>query len=148
MAKVTFSYPYEQVLGKLNKKDPRCPVQRQKKFRDSEGRIIGVAKSESFIIKNPRDLTVKPLAGEQLENVTTFKQAVAIAQAERANPERLAYWTERWKNQLKKGELDAPINPSNRQHRIYMRLDIFIQTVIQRELKAGTWQLAHPINQQ
>jgi len=146
MARVTFSYPYEQVIGKLQKKDPRCPVQRQKKFRDSDGNVIGVAKAESFVVKNPRNFAVKPLAGEQLENVTLFKQAVAIAQAERSNPERLAYWTNRWKNQLKKGESDAPINPGTRQHRIYLRLDIFIQTVIQRELKSGTWQLAHPTN--
>lgn len=139
MAKVTFSYPYEQVLGKLHKHDPKCPVQRQKFYRDSKGNVIGAAKAETYLIKRPRDLAAKPLSGEQLENVSTFQRAVAIAKTERANPERLAYWTERWEKQLKKGEPEAPINPATHQHRIYMRLDIFIQTVIQRELKSGTW---------
>jgi len=146
MAKVILEYPFNAILGKINKKVKRGIVQRQKKFRDADGNVVGVAKLEGYTIENPRNYKTNPLQGEQLENVTTFQQAVAIAKAERANPERLAYWTNRWKNQLKKGESDAPINPATHQHRIYVRLDIFIQTVIQRELKLGTWQLTNPTN--
>jgi len=147
MAKVIFEYPFAAILGKVNKKNKRGTVQRQKHFHDPDGNVVGVARVESYTIENPRNYRANPLQGEQLENVTTFKQAVAIAQTERTNPERLVYWTNRWKNQLKKGEPDAPINPATHQHRIYVRLDIFIQTVIQRELKSGTWQLAHPNSQ-
>lgn len=139
MAKETLLYPFADIRGRIDKKNKDGIIHRQKKYRDEQGHIVGEAHMEGYTLRNPRNYKVNPLQGEQLLNVSTFRQAVSIAKAERANPERLAYWTQRWHNQLKKGEPQAPIDPVTHKPRIYVRLDIFIQTVIQRELKAGTW---------
>lgn len=104
-------------------------------FRDEHGRIIGSGCNESYLIVHPRDYEKKPLEGKQLNSASIFGRASSMAKAEQANPERLAYWTERWRNQLQKGESDAPINPRDGKRRIYLRLDKFIQAAIQRELQ-------------
>lgn len=140
MAKVTYIQPIANISGRLNKKERSGSVQRQKHYRDEHGKVIATGVQESFCYRNPRDYTKNPPKGEEAHNISLFAQAVSIAKAERANPERLAYWTERWHNQLEKGEPEAPINPQTGEHRIYRRLDIFIQTAIQRALQSGTWK--------
>lgn len=135
MARIDYFFPVSGVHGRYAKKDTQGTVQRKKLFRDEHGRIIGSGSNESYLIVHPRDYEKKPLEGKQLDSVTIFGRASAMAKAEQANPERLAYWKERWRNQLQKGESDAPINPRDGKRRIYLRLDKFIQAVIQRELQ-------------
>ncbi|MCQ2311433.1 MAG: hypothetical protein MJZ64_06775 [Paludibacteraceae bacterium] len=144
MARIKYNFLIDSVSGKFCRKEHNGTIQRQKHFRDENGNIIGEGVNESFSYLNPRDYRKNPPHGEEARNVSVFGQAVKLAKVERANPERLAYWTNRWHRQLKKGESDAPLNPETGQPRIYRRLDLFIQTVIQRELKAGTWNTTPP----
>lgn len=139
MAQVKYSMPIENISGKLGTREQNSPVMRHKTYRDGTGKIIAEGVNEAYVVKNPRDYRKNPPTGEEARNISLFGQAVALAKAERANPERLAYWTNRWNKQLKKGEPDAPICPATGKPRIYHRLDIFIQSAIQRALKSGTW---------
>lgn len=140
MAQVKYKYPIESLSGRVCRKEHNGTILRRKHYRDADGNIIGEGGDESFCYLNPRDYKKNPPRGEEERNISLFRQAVKLAKIERDNPERLAYWTERWRNQLNQGEAGAPVNPATGQPRSYRRLDIFIQTVIQRELKAGTWQ--------
>lgn len=144
MAKVTYITPVAKIQGRLFKKELNGGVQRRKTFHDEKGKIIGEGYDESYVIKHPRDYTVQPLQGVQLVNTSIFGRAASIAKMERADKDRLLYWTQRWHKQLRRGEPQAPINPATKKRRIYRRLDIFIQSVIQRELKAGTWHSSIP----
>lgn len=137
MARTEFINLVDELHGRAAKQDKNGGVFRRKYYRDEKGRIIGKGTKEVYYIVHPRDYDKNPLQGEQLANVSAFSQAVIAGQKERENPERLAYWKERWHKQLEKGETDAPIDPKTGRHRIYRRLDVFIQSVLQREIKSG-----------
>ena len=135
MAQIEFEFPVSSYAGRVSKKEKGSPVMRQKCYRDANGRVVAKAAKEAYVVTTPRDYKKHPMKGTELANVNLFRQSVLLAKQERDNPERLAYWTERWQAQLERGEFDAPIDSATRQPKIYRRLDIFIQSVIQRQLK-------------
>lgn len=104
MAQVDYINPINSLSGKLNHKEKRGSIQRKKHYRDENGKIIGEGVNEAYIVMYPRDYDKKPLTEGERFNTSTFQQAILLAKQERENPERLAYWTERWKNQLEKGD--------------------------------------------
>lgn len=137
MAEVSYIHPIENVTGRLNKKEKSGSIQRKKHFRNSHGQIIGEGIKEAYIVVNPRDYEEKPLTDGEKFNTSTFQQAILLAKQERENPERLAYWIERWEKQLEKGDPQADICKQTGKRKIYRRLDMFIQTMIQGELRRG-----------
>ncbi|MCQ2341214.1 MAG: hypothetical protein MJZ48_01985 [Paludibacteraceae bacterium] len=141
MAKVSYIHPIESISGKLNHKEKRGTIQRRKHYRDEKGQVIGIGANEAYIVINPRDYDKKPLTEGEKFNTSTFQQAILLAKQERENPERLAYWTERWKKQLEKGDPMADISKQTGKRKIYRRLDMFIQTMIQGELRRGERKL-------
>lgn len=135
MAQIELEFPISSIKGKIGKKATNAPILRQKTYRDADGRILATGAKEAYVVANPRDYKKHPLRGQELQNVNAFRQAITIAQQERANPERLAYWTERWKAQLAHPEPDAPIDPHTHTPKIYHRLDSFIIAVLKRNQK-------------
>lgn len=135
MAKVSYIHPVETLSGRLNKKEKNGTIQRCKRFRNAKGEVYASAKLESYVIKFPRDYHEHPMSDKERFNATTFRQAIIKAKEERENPERLAYWKQRFQDQLTHGDPQAPIRPGTAKRKIYKRLDMFIQSMIQIELR-------------
>ena len=133
MAHIELEFPIASMAGKMSKKATNSPVLRQKTYRDADGRVLATGAKEAYVVANPRDYKKHPLKGQELANVNAFRQAISVARQERANPERLAYWTERWKAQLTHPEPDAPLDPRTHCPKIYRRLDSFIISVLKRQ---------------
>lgn len=135
MAQITYIYPIQTIQGKLNKKECRGIICRQKYFYDADGNILGSAIPEGYVVKNPRDYTKKPPKGAELAHIQAFRQAALRVKTELADPERHAYWLARWRAQLQHGDPTSPINPITHQPKIYLRLDKFILASLLRDIK-------------
>lgn len=73
MAKVELATPFEEIHGAFNKTDK--VVNRQKKFRDSNGRVIQVGQQEAYAIKRPRNWKKNPPRGAELANISLWQEA-------------------------------------------------------------------------
>ena len=134
MANVTYTDPIDHLSGQLQKDGT---VHRQKVYRDENGKVLAKGKAEVFLVENPRDFKKKPQSGAELANFNLISQARDMAVAERANPDRMGYWTRRFKAQLETPEQDAPVDKRTGQRKIYCRLDAFIRACIYRDLRAA-----------
>ena len=150
MASTVFNDHVREMHGAYTKDGT---IHRRKTFRDSNGKVKGQGVNESYKIMNPRDWKKKPAKGKELEHQLHFQEACAetkrilLAAKPDATPteEELAtlrYWQARFNAQLKKGEPEAPIDPTTHKHKIYLRLDAFIRTCLLRQLKQNDTQNA------
>lgn len=110
-------------------------IRRRKTYRDEEGNIVGYGADEAYYVANPRNYVTHPLSENEERNTIVFAQAMQIALKELADPERRAEWSKRWHQQLKEPEADAPIERKTGKRHIYRRLDRYVQSVIQRQLR-------------
>ena len=131
MRRVIFNDPVNIITGRITKKNKRSQILRCKTYRDENGNIIGYANAEHYVPRHPRNYNKKPMKAGELKTTTAFSQAIEQYKLEKNDPERMAYWTARWRAQLQKGDAQAPINPETREHRIYARLDTFIRAMLQ-----------------
>ncbi len=135
MAQTTYLDPIASMTGRLSRKGARQVILRRKMYRDEYGNVLFEGNSESYIVKHPRDFDKKPLTPGERKNVETFQQAYTQFQLDKQNPERMAYWTARYKAQLLKPDPDAPVDKRTGERRIYARLDNFIRAMIQITLR-------------
>ena len=117
MARVKWIAPIEHFEGKLNSKDK--VVFRQKKVRDSKGRIIGVMAQEAYVVHDPRDWKKNPAKGAEKEKLDRWKEACALTKTILDDLQERSQWEKRWQAQLRKAEVDAPIDPkTKKKHKI------------------------------
>lgn len=90
---------------------------------------------EAYFVAKPRDYETHPLREGEKRNTSIFHQSMTMALAELADPVRKAEWSKRWHQQLQEPEPDAPIERKTGKHHIYLRLDRYVQSVIQRQLR-------------
>ncbi|MBR0297013.1 MAG: hypothetical protein IJQ95_06465 [Paludibacteraceae bacterium] len=99
------------------------------------GIIDKVLRQQSYVVKHPRNYDKTPLTAGERKNVESFKQALTQFQLDKQDPERMAYWTARYKAQLENGDPEAPIDKETGKHRIYARLDNFIRAMLQLQFR-------------
>lgn len=80
MAKVEPSLPFDHFSGKLSRKERIV-------MRTRNGR------THAYAITNPY---TGPLAESRKRAISTFSQAVTLCKSEMLDPERLAYWQDRY----------------------------------------------------
>ena len=80
MAKVEPSLPFDHFSGKLSRKERIV-------MRTRNGR------THAYAIMNP---FTGPLAESRKRAISTFSQAVTLCKSEMLDPERLAYWQDRY----------------------------------------------------
>ena len=124
--------PVEGITGKLNKKDKT--VFRQKIARDSDGRVICPMQKEVYVVQHPRDWKKKPAEGAEKLKLDRWKEACAKTKQILDDPEQRTLWQERWQAQLKKADLDAPIDPRTSKRKIYIKFDCYVRSKVWREL--------------
>ena len=131
MAKATFLDPVASITGRLSNKNPREIISRRKMYRDQYGNILFEGTTESYVVQNPRDYNKTPMTQGEQKTTQAFRQAIEQFHIEKQDPERMAYWTARYRAQLEKGDPEAPIDKNTGEHRIYARLDNFIRAMLQ-----------------
>ncbi len=138
MATVNYIDPIASISGRLSKKQKRGGILRQKLYRDECGHVVAEGALEAYCVLHPRDYDKNPPKGAELRTITLFQQAALQAAEERRDPERLAYWQERFAAQLRHGDAEAPIDPYTGRPRIYCRFHIFVQSILYQRLKSQT----------
>lgn len=170
MAKTVLEHPIDEIHGALTKKGI---VNRRKKYRDSNGRIIHEGVQEGYAVCNPRDYKKKPPRGAELAHLNLFRQASLITKEilNADNPEEtpavtifpprptflskaeaqamLADYRRRYQAQLPatRGthpDPQAPINKTTYAPKRYSRLDNFIRSMVYQSLKTAPPQSDTP----
>ena len=124
--------PVEGITAKLNKKDKT--VFRQKIARDSDGRVICPMQKEVYVVQHPRDWKKKPAKGAEKLKLDRWSEACAKTKQILDDPEQRTLWQERWQAQLKKADLDAPIDPRTSKRKIYIKFDCYVRAKVWRGL--------------
>lgn len=120
---------------------PKSLIRRRKTYRDEEGVIVGYGAEEVFFVAKPRDYETHPLREGELRNTSIFHRSMTIALEELADPVLKAEWSKRWHAQLNEPEPDAPIERKTGKRHIYLRLDRYVQSVIQRQLREEEYNI-------
>ena len=135
MAKTQYLDPIAYMTGRISKKGRKPVISRHKIYRDENGNIIAEGPNEAYVLKRPRNYEKKPMKSGEIKTIESFRQAVEQYNADKRDPERMAYWKNRFKAQLHVGDSEAPIDPQTGEHRIYARLDMFIRAILQRQFR-------------
>ena len=73
MARVVLAKPVIEIHGALEKGGEI--INRQKKYRDEQGRVVREGIQESYAIRHPRDFKKNPPRGAELANITLWTEA-------------------------------------------------------------------------
>ena len=114
---------------------PKSVVRRRKTYRNEQGMIIGYGAEEAYFVAKPRDYTTHPLREGEKRNTSIFQQSMTIALTELKDPDKRAEWSKRWHNQLNEPDPEAPIDRKTGKRHIYLRLDRYVQSVLQRQMR-------------
>lgn len=167
MAKVKLHLAFNNVLGKLNKRDNT--ILRQKKYRADNGAVIGYGSQEAYEVLNPRDYKKNPPKGTELKNIKSFAEAsrlttqiiqagklteeelASMSDEQRAQAEtlrqQLAQFKARFNAQHKTPDPQAPIlsktdpqynhNSPKIQRRQYRTLNTFIRAILLQAIRTN-----------
>ena len=162
MAKTILEHPVREIHGAIERKGI---VNRKKKYRADDGRVIHEGVQEAYVLRNPRDYKKHPPKGAEQEHLDRFRQACLmtkqILDAERPDDihsvsvfpphpnlltkeealSLLADYRKRYQAQLPstrgtRPDPQAPIDKTTRSPKRYSRLDNFIRSMVYQSLKA------------
>jgi hypothetical protein len=89
---------------------------------------------EVYVVQHPRDWKKKPAKGAEKLKQDRWAEASAKTKQILDDPEQRALWQQRWQAQLKKAELDAPMDPRTKKRKIYIKFDCYVRSKVWREL--------------
>ena len=162
MATTILEHPVREIHGALERKGI---INRMKKYRSDDGRIIHEGVQESYAVRNPRDYKKNPPKGAELAHINLFRQACLmtkeILDADKPDetalvsvlPQRpkfltkeeaqamLADYRKRYRAQLPstrgtRPDPQAPIDKNTHAPKRFFRLDNFIRSMTYLTLKA------------
>ena len=148
MRKVRLDYPFAELHGAVERKGA---INRQKKFRDANGKIIREGKQELYDVVNPRDFKRHPQTPAEKAHHERFRdasnRAIAIIHAadDSTNPspellEELSVWQARFHAQLlttknSQPDPEASIDPATGKGKRYVQFPAFLRAIIYNHLK-------------
>ena len=161
MTQIKFYAPVKEMNGEFEKGSGI--IMRKKKYRAPNGSVLKEGVQESYKIVNPRDYTINPPKGKELENIMAFtsskKRCSEILHSGKFTDEELAAMTseerqktlelraelenfkKRFYAQFKRPDPEAPYEkkpePGSMKLRPkqYSKLDNFIQAIIRQKLE-------------
>ena len=155
MATTTLIKPFETIAGSMHKGDG--VVHRRKMYRDASGKVLHMAKQESYKVANPRNYDKTPPKGEELGNINRFHDAAlrttqilhAQELLEKAQTsgnaeeitaaetllQQLNDFRARYEAQLQRPDQSAPIDRKTGHRKQYWSLNTFIRAMIYLDLK-------------
>ena len=126
-------------------------VHRQKKLRDSKGRVIKECKNEVYKIEKPRNYQLNPKKGKELAYHEIFTEAIhrtnevlaALKEENAPTAEQLAVlkeWQERFDAQVpgkgSRADVEAPIDKVTGTQKRYFQLNTFVRAIMFQRVKA------------
>lgn len=75
MAKTILEHPVREIHGAIERKGI---VNRKKKYRADDGRVIHEGVQEAYVLRNPRDYKKHPPKGAEQEHLNRFRQACLL----------------------------------------------------------------------
>ena len=162
MAIIHLEVPFAEVHGTFVRNGI---INRQKKYKDDNGRVIFQGRQEAYAVRHPRDYKKNPPQGEELRNINIFREAnrlttelirldqeLKAAQAsdspetvmkeilqdpnKAAQASLLADYKEKKKKQIRKPDPQSPTDPNTHRRKQYHALNTFIRALIYQDLKA------------
>ncbi len=122
MAKVNYTGPVENLQGSMSKKGA---IFRRKRYKiDDKGHYVE-GKAEVYQRLRERDYAKNPVTEAERAHQTRFGEACKQTTLELQNPERKAYWQNRFEKQIKKPEAGNT--------KCYMQLQGFIKAMLLKE---------------
>jgi len=135
MARTSWKDPIAHVQGKIYKDED--VVHRVKTFRNSQGRVIRQGPDETYH-REPRNYQSKPAVGAEKANLDLNQRAWTQAAQEFQNPERAAYWQQRFNEQSFSPDPEAPIDANTGRPKIYAQVRPFARAMIRQQLLKST----------
>lgn len=128
---------YPRSHSKYSKLDmkPKSLIRRRKTYRDEEGVVVGYGAEEAYFVAKPRDYSTHSLREGEVRNTSIFHRSMTMALEELADPIRKVEWSKKWHAQLNEPEPDAPVDRKTGKRHIYLRLDRYVQSVLQRQMR-------------
>ena len=163
MATTILEHPVREIHGALERKGI---INRMKKYRSEDGRIIHEGVQESYAVRNPRDYKKNPPQGAELAHLNMFRQACWLTKEilDADKPEEtptvsvlsqrpkfltkeeaqtlLSDYRKRYRAQLPstrgtRPDPQAPIDKNTHAPKLFFRLDNFIRSMVYQSLKAS-----------
>ncbi len=131
MAQLTTEAPFDALHGKIGKKSKI--IFRRKNFYGKGYTPLYHGPLEAYVVENPRDRKKNPPSPAEQAAIDRFRKACNDATAQLADPEKRAYWEERFKNQYKHPEPGYKSNFRVGRERVFTNLHLFVRTMLLRQ---------------
>lgn len=132
MAEILLEGPFSTLHGRLSKNAQ--VIYRQKNYRLPKGTAAYKGPLEAYIIQKPRDRKVCPTTPAEQAAIDRFRQACLQTKEQLQDPEKRAYWEERFNKQLISPEPAYSGNARSGKQRTFTNLHLFVRTMILRQL--------------
>ena len=135
MAKFSLTSIFEQLIGKLNRKDEI--IYRRTRRYDAKGRLV-LDDKHAYTQVDKRNFKKKPPRGEEKRNMEIMKEAQRLTnQYLTSDATDLTELRERFDKQLATGKTDpdAPILKKTGKRKIYTQFDRFVYALIYNRLR-------------
>ena len=142
MAKTILDPTLDSLHGKLSKNSNI--IFRRKTPQVSSKRAISYGPQEAYVVTKPRDWKKNPPCGAELEKINRFREACRLTSEQLNNPETRAVWEQRFNNQLRYAEPDAPQDPSTGRRKVYTQLWAYTRAKILRQLQNDAQNTPNP----
>ena len=135
MAKFSLTSIFEDLIGKLNRKD-KIIFRRTRRY-DAQGRLV-LEEKHAYTQVDQRNFKKKPPRGAEKQNMEIMAEAQRLTnQCLSSESSELAELRERFDKQLDTGkpDPDAPILKKTGKQKIYTQFDRFVYALIYARLK-------------
>ena len=135
MAKFSLTSIFEQLTGKLNRKDEI--IYRRSRRYDARGRVVMDEKS-AYTLVDKRNFKKKPPRGEEKRNMEIMAEAQRLTNLYLADDSTdLTELRARFEKQLatKKPDPDAPVIKKTGKRKVYVQFDRFVYALVYARLR-------------
>lgn len=123
----------ESLHGKLSKNS--SIIFRRKTPQVTGKRTIPLGPQEAYVVTKPRDWKKNPPRGAELEKINRFREACRLTSEQLNNPDTRAVWEQRFNDQLRYADPEAPQDPATGRRKVYTQLWAYTRATILRQLQ-------------
>lgn len=129
MAQISVEAPVLSMRGKISQLSRI--IYRQKTYSVGSHHYLGPI--EAYVVKRPRDRRKDPPSPAEQATVDRFRKACNETKKQLADPERRAYWVQRFEYQLDHPEPAYGKNRRVGETRVFLQLHLYVRTMLLRQ---------------
>lgn len=131
MAQFIMEPPFGALNGKISKKTRI--IFRQKGFAVGNATPLYHGPLEAYTVERPRDRKKNPPSPAEQAAIDRFRRAMNDTTAQLADPDKHAYWEQRFQHQLKHPEPAYKGNYRSGKERVFTNLYTYVRTMLLRQ---------------